>query len=272
MVEYVYTISNKGGISMELGLNGKVVVVTGGTAGIGEAAALAFAKEGCRVAVCGRTEKRLDAFKERTQAAGFDIFCAKADVGDLASLKQFCDTVVAKFGRVDIWINNAGINIGKKLMDITPQDWDTMVRVNLSSVIFGSQLAVKAMGDQGGVILNASSFASIIPSVGGTMYAGTKAAIANMTKTMAAELAPRHIRVNAYIPGVIDTPMNAQRIADDTEGALVAALALHRIGTAEEMAKALVFLASDASSYVTGTTLEVSGGKFAVQNADVLWE
>ncbi len=98
------------------------------------------------------------------------------------------------------------------------------------------------------------------------MYGATKAAVTNMTKTMAAELAPQHIRVNAYVPGVIDTPMNADRIAADITGSL------HRVGSPEEMAKVLIFLASDAASYITGTTIEVSGGKYAVQNSNVLWK
>lgn len=103
------------------------------------------------------------------------------------------------------------------------------------------------------------------------MYGATKAAVSNMTKTMAAELAPQHIRVNAYIPGIIDTPMNAERIADDANHALINAIALHRVGTADEMAQALVFLASDQASYITGTAIEVSGGKYAVQNSEILW-
>lgn len=162
--------------------------------------------------------------------------------------------------------------LAKKLMDITLSDWEKMVRVNLTGVLFGTQIAARAMGEKGGVILNASSYASLVPSVGGTMYGATKAAVTNMTKTMAAELAPQHIRVNAYVPGVIDTPMNADRIAADITGSLIDAIALHRVGSPEEMAKVLIFLASDAASYITGTTIEVSGGKYAVQNSNVLWK
>lgn len=186
-------------------------------------------------------------------------------------MQAFADAVVSRFGTIDVWINNAGINVGKRLMEITPEDWQQTVAVNLSGVLFGTQIAARAMGEKGGVILNASSFASLIPSVGGTMYGATKAAVSNMTKTMAAELAPQHIRVNAYIPGIIDTPMNAERIADDANHALINAIALHRVGTADEMAQALIFLASDQASYITGTAIEVSGGKYAVQNSEILW-
>lgn len=256
---------------MDLGLKDKVVVITGGTAGIGEACALAFSREGAHVAVCGRTQKRIAAFKERCAQAGADVFVKQADAGQAEELQAFADAVVSRFGTIDVWINNAGINVGKRLMEITPEDWQQTVAVNLSGVLFGTQIAARAMGEKGGVILNASSFASLIPSVGGTMYGATKAAVSNMTKTMAAELAPQHIRVNAYIPGIIDTPMNAERIADDANHALINAIALHRVGKADEMAQALVFLASDQASYITGTAIEVSGGKYAVQNSEILW-
>ncbi|WP_289001404.1 SDR family NAD(P)-dependent oxidoreductase [uncultured Megasphaera sp.] len=256
---------------MDLGLKDKVVVITGGTAGIGEACALAFSREGAHVAVCGRTQKRIAAFKERCAQAGADVFVKQADAGQAEELQAFADAVVSRFGTIDVWINNAGINVGKRLMEITPEDWQQTVAVNLSGVLFGTQIAARAMGEKGGVILNASSFASLIPSVGGTMYGATKAAVSNMTKTMAAELAPQHIRVNAYIPGIIDTPMNAERIADDANHALINAIALHRVGTADEMAQALIFLASDQASYITGTAIEVSGGKYAVQNSEILW-
>lgn len=256
---------------MDLGLKDKVVVITGGTAGIGEACALAFSREGAHVAVCGRTQKRIAAFQERCAQAGADVFVKQADAGQAEELQAFADAVVSRFGTIDVWINNAGINVGKRLMEITPEDWQQTVAVNLSGVLFGTQIAARAMGEKGGVILNASSFASLIPSVGGTMYGATKAAVSNMTKTMAAELAPQHIRVNAYIPGIIDTPMNAERIADDANHALINAIALHRVGTADEMAQALVFLAPDKASYITGTAIEVSGGKYAVQNSEILW-
>ena len=256
---------------MDLGLKDKVILITGGTAGIGEACALAFSREGAHVAVCGRTQKRIAAFKERCAQAGADVFVKQADAGQAEELQAFADAVVSRFGTIDVWINNAGINVGKRLMEITPEDWQQTVAVNLSGVLFGTQIAARAMGEKGGVILNASSFASLIPSVGGTMYGATKAAVSNMTKTMAAELAPQHIRVNAYIPGIIDTPMNAERIADDANHALINAIALHRVGTADEMAQALVFLASDQASYITGTAIEVSGGKYAVQNSEILW-
>ena len=256
---------------MDLGLKDKVVGITGGTAGIGEACALAFSREGAHVAVCGRTQKRIAAFKERCAQAGADVFVKQADAGQAEELQAFADAVVSRFGTIDVWINNAGINVGKRLMEITPEDWQQTVAVNLSGVLFGTQIAARAMGEKGGVILNASSFASLIPSVGGTMYGATKAAVSNMTKTMAAELAPQHIRVNAYIPGIIDTPMNAERIADDANHALINAIALHRVGTADEMAQALIFLASDQASYITGTAIEVSGGKYAVQNSEILW-
>lgn len=257
---------------MNLGLKDKVVVVTGGTAGIGEACALGFANEGAKVAVCSHTQKRIGEFQVRCKSANAKIFSAQVDVGSYQQLKNFADTVVKQFSRIDVWINNAGILSGTRLLDMTEDEWDNVVKVNLKSVFAGSQIAARIMQKTGGgVILNASSFASIVPSVGGCAYGATKAAIANMTKTMAAELAPFNIRVNAYIPGIIDTPMNKDWIAR-CHDQLVDAIAMHRVGKAEEVANALIFAASDAASYITGTTIQVSGGKLAVQNAQILWQ
>ena len=258
---------------MNAQIEGRVAVVTGGSSGIGFETLRLLLGEGAKVAFCGRNPDRLASAHAALQNEypGAEVFSYRCDVLKEDEVQAFADAVVSRFGTIDVWINNAGINVGKRLMEITPEDWQQTVAVNLSGVLFGTQIAARAMGEKGGVILNASSFASLIPSVGGTMYGATKAAVSNMTKTMAAELAPQHIRVNAYIPGIIDTPMNAERIADDANHALINAIALHRVGTADEMAQALVFLASDQASYITGTAIEVSGGKYAVQNSEILW-
>ena len=257
---------------MDLQLTGKVVVITGGAAGIGAACAAAFLQEGCQVAICGRSQEKLDAFKARIVAAGYELFGCVADVANQQALEEFAQQVYAKYGRIDIWVNNAGISHKTKLLEMAATDWDKVMDINLKSVFLGAQVAARYMRKgEGGVILNASSYAAVIPSAGGGAYAASKAAVSSLTRTLAAELAPYNIRVNGYIPGVIATQMNSKRLAEQP-GATLGQIALNRAGDAKEVAAGLVFLASGAASYITGTDLEISGGKFAVQIPGEPWE
>jgi len=257
---------------MDLQLTGKVVVITGGAVGIGAACAAAFLKEGCQVAICGRNQEKLDAFKASMVEAGYELFGCVADVANQQALEEFAQQVYAKYGRIDIWVNNAGISHKTKLLEMAATDWDKVMDINLKSVFLGAQVAARYMRKgEGGVILNASSYASVIPSAGGGAYAASKAAVSSLTRTLAAELAPYNIRVNGYIPGVIATQMNSKRLAEQP-GATLGQIALNRAGDAKEVAAGLVFLASGAASYITGTDLEISGGKFAVQIPGEPWE
>lgn len=257
---------------MDLQLTGKVVVITGGAAGIGAACAAAFLQEGCQVAICGRNQEKLDAFKASMVEAGYELFGCVADVANQQALEEFAQQVYAKYGRIDIWVNNAGISHKTKLLEMAATDWDKVMDINLKSVFLGAQVAARYMRKgEGGVILNASSYAAVIPSAGGGAYAASKAAVSSLTRTLAAELAPYNIRVNGYIPGVIATQMNSKRLAEQP-GATLGQIALNRAGDAKEVAAGLVFLASGAASYITGTDLEISGGKFAVQIPGEPWE
>lgn len=257
---------------MDLQLTGKVVVITGGAAGIGAACAAAFLQEGCQVAICGRSQEKLDAFKASMVEAGYELFGCVADVANQQALEEFAQQVYAKYGRIDIWVNNAGISHKTKLLEMAATDWDKVMDINLKSVFLGAQVAARYMRKgEGGVILNASSYAAVIPSAGGGAYAASKAAVSSLTRTLAAELAPYNIRVNGYIPGVIATQMNSKRLAEQP-GATLGQIALNRAGDAKEVAAGLVFLASGAASYITGTDLEISGGKFAVQIPGEPWE
>lgn len=256
---------------MDLKLTGKVVVITGGTAGIGEACVMAFLQEGCKVAVCGRSQEKLSQLATKLSADNLEVFTYQADACKQTAVQAFAQAVADRYGKIDIWINNAGISQKVKLLDMTEDDWDTMLAVNLKSVFLGSQTAAQHMCQtNGGVIINASSYAAVIPSIGSGAYAASKAAVSSLTRTLAAELAPFNIRVNGYIPGVIATQMNAKRLAEQAE-ATIEQIALNRAGSAEEVAKGIVFLASDAASYITGTELEISGGKFAVQIPGEAW-
>lgn len=257
---------------MDLKLKDKVVVVTGGSAGIGKAAALAFAAEGCRVAICGRSQAKLDAASRELEAAGATFMAEAVDVADMAAVQAFADAVCAQFGAIDVWVNNAGVNRAKPVLQFTPEDWDMIMDVNLKGVFFASQYVAKIMIERKiqGVIINLSSFATVIPSAGRAIYAASKNGVNALTRTFAAELAPHGIRVLGVIPGMIETDMTQQHVAAH-RAALVADVAAGRLGVPEDLARPIVFLASEASSYITGVCVEVSGGKFSVQNPGGVW-
>jgi len=200
-----------------------------------------------------------------------DVHGAAVDVSDRESLFNFADEVEKKFGGIDVWVNNAGILIEKKLIDTPENLWHKILDINITSVYYSGLIAVEKFKKRGGgVLINAASFASLIPSVGNGAYAATKAAIVNMTRTLAGELAPLNIRVVGYIPGVIATTMTHKWIK--AKGPVLASnAAMQRIGSSEEVANGILFLASDKASFITGICLEISGGKFCVQNASEAW-
>lgn len=181
---------------MELNLKDKVVAVTGGTSGIGEEAAFAYAKEGALLAVCGRNPGKLDAIVKRFAAADYPLLTMPADVTDNAQLKAFAHKVAAEYGRIDVWVNNAGICIHRPFDELTEEEWYSVVDSNLKSVFFGSAHAAEQMRKTGGgVIINTSSFTSILPTAGKAIYSATKAGVNTLTATLAIELAADHIRV-----------------------------------------------------------------------------
>lgn len=250
---------------MDLGMQGKVVVITGGGTGIGKAAAAAFLREGCKAALCGRRESVLAAAAAELDPTGGTVWTQAVDVTDYDAMQAFADAVIARFGRIDIWINNAGINFGKDWIDSTPDDFRRMLDTNLVAVFSGCKIAQRYMREQGGVILNAGSFTSLDPTAGRGAYSASKAAVLSLTRTFAAELAPWNIRVVAFVPGMIRTEMTTDMIAATGEQ-LLADIPARRFGTPEDLAGMLVFLASDAASYVNGTHVNISGGKRCVQN------
>lgn len=251
---------------MELGLKDKVVVITGGSQGIGKAVGLEFAREGCQVCTCARREAKLAAAEEEFRKEGFDLYTQRVDVSKPTELEAFANAVEKKFGRIDVWINNAGINQYKKLIDYDFDDLMRILNTDLIAVIWGCKVAAEHMKEHGGVILNAASYAAITPLAGKAPYAACKSGIISLTKTLAAEFAPYKIRVNAYIPGMIRTEISAENIErfGDT---LLKDIPMKRFGQPEDLAKGIVFLASDvAAGYINGVALEISGGKRCVQN------
>lgn len=256
---------------MDLHLKGKAVVVTGGATGIGRAVALEFLREGARVAVCGRSEAKLQSFRSETEGCG-EAFCARADVTDARAMEQFADGVIGRFGGLDVWVNNAGVGLNKPLMEYTAKEYDTVMDINLKAVFLCSQIAARRMmARQGGVILNASSWTSRIPHADGAIYAASKAGVSSLTKSLAANLAPYHIRVLSYLPGMIVTDISSGEVSKYQDD-YVRNIAMQRLGTPEDLAKPVVFLASDAAGYMTGVDVEVSGGKFAAQNCGLGWQ
>jgi len=255
---------------MELNFKGKNVVITGGSAGIGLAAAKLFAECGANVAICARREEKLKAAVEEIKKIGTKVYGQLCDVGKSAQLFEFADNAEKALGTINVWVSNAGIAKPAKIADTTEESWNEQFDVNLKSVFIGAKIARDKMKD-GGVLINASSFASIIPSVNTGVYAATKAAISSLTKTLSSELAPYNIRVVGYIPGLIATDINKERIANEHDS-LMESISMRKFGTAEDIANAIVFLASDYASYISGVDLEISGAKFATQNPIAAWK
>lgn len=256
---------------MELNLSGKVVLITGGSKGIGFETARRFGKEGCRVAICARNEKELTEAQKLLQEEKIEVFTKAVDVSQKEELKKFAEDTVNKWGRLDVWINNAGIASHKAMLETDDEEWERVLAINLSAVYYGCKIAASYMNGRGGVILNAGSFQTLFPAAGSGPYGATKAAVASLTRTFAAELASQNIRVLTYIPGVIETPMgNLDNWIMNT--GQINNIPLRRTGTPADIANTLVFLASDAASYINGVAIEITGGKFCVQNPMYSWK
>ncbi|MFC0675007.1 SDR family NAD(P)-dependent oxidoreductase [Brachybacterium hainanense] len=244
---------------MELDLRSRVVVVTGAARGIGAVIAQRFAAEGARVVA-------LDlAFPEEPDARPVDrVTC---DVADPSSVEAAVAEVVSRHGTIDVLVNNAGINVEGAVADLDWERWRTCFDVNVGGVFLMSQAVAPVMQNAGrGRIINAASFAAIIPSVGSAAYAASKAAVVQLTRVLASELGPFDITVNAYAPGMVPTAMNGfADMPQEAQDRLLDTLSLRRWESPDDVANLLLFLASDAASYITGTLVDVSGGKLATQ-------
>ncbi len=257
---------------MNLHLEGKSIVITGGTEGIGKALAFAFLEEGAKVAVCGRSLEKRKALEQEAAEKGLEILCMEGDVGREADMDAFAAAAAERHGGIDVWVNNAGYVNRKCMLDYTMEEYDALMNTNLRAVFYCSRLAAGYMKEKrSGVILNASSWAALMPQADTAIYGVAKAGVSCMTRALAATLAPYGIRVNAYRPGVIATEINLKN-AGAQSSKFTKNIAMDRMGTPEEMARVIVFLASDAASYVNGVDIEVSGGKFAVQDCQMSWD
>jgi NAD(P)-dependent dehydrogenase (short-subunit alcohol dehydrogenase family) len=243
---------------MELDLHDRVAVVTGGGRGIGRGIADRLVGEGMRVAV-------LDlAFPDAVPDDRVAIGC---DVTDPASVASAIASVVERFGTVDVLVNNAGIIVEGHVADLDPARFRAAMDVNVGGVFLMAQAVIPIMRTAGrGRIINAASFAAIVPSVGSAAYAASKAAVVQFTRVLASELGPWGITVNAYAPGMVPTAMNGfAEMPPADQDRLLDTLSLRRWQTPDDVADLIVFLASDAAGYITGTLIDVSGGKLATQ-------
>lgn len=245
-------------------LDGKVAVVTGGAGGIGEALALGLAYHGATIVVSSRNQQAIDAVAEKiTKETGKEAIAVAVDVTNEASLQNLVDTVRDKYGKIDILVNAMGMNIKHAAFDYPLEDWDRLFDVNVKGTMAACKAVGKVMRDQGGgAILNLSSVRGIRGYTGGNAgYCATKGAVELITKTLALEWAPSGIRVNALGPALVITP-GTKHIAEDPQLAAKysAAIPMGRIGMPEDMVGAVVYLCSDAASFVSGQTIYVDGG------------
>jgi glucose 1-dehydrogenase len=247
-----------------MSLHGKVAIVTGGNSGIGKAIALALAKQGAAIVIDYVAHpEATEALEREIATLGDQAIGVDADVSHVADLQRLVDAAVAKFGRLDIMVNNAGVETRSSVLDTTEEQYDKVLGVDLRSAFFGTQVAAKQMIRQGGGgrIINITSVHEDWPMPGNTAYCVAKGGMRMLTRTAGVELAPHGIRVVGVGPGAVATPINQSTMQDPKLLAkLNAAIPLGRMAQPEEIAAVVVFLAGDGASYLTSTTIFADGG------------
>jgi NAD(P)-dependent dehydrogenase (short-subunit alcohol dehydrogenase family) len=243
-------------------LTDKTAVISGAASarGIGRATARLFASQGARVAIL---DLDAAAAKSAAEELGPDHIGLGCDVGDLASCRQAAEQAIAAFGKIDILINNAGITQPLKLMDIAPENWQLVVDVNLTGVLYLSQAFIPHMRarKQGSIACMSSVSAQRGGGIfGGPHYSAAKAGVLGLAKAMARELGPDGIRVNSVTPGLIQTDITGDKLTPEMKADIIKGIPLNRLGDAKDVANIYLFLASDLSAYVTGAVIDVNGG------------
>jgi 3-oxoacyl-[acyl-carrier protein] reductase len=241
-------------------LEGRVALVTGASQGIGHACALALAREGATVAVAARNRQKLDELVSELTSAGGKAAAFVMDVTDEEQVKSAIKSAIAQFGKIDILVNNAGVTRDQLLMRMKRADWDTVLNTNLTSAYLCTQQVIASMLKQRwGRIINITSVFGQMGQAGQANYAASKAGLIGLTMAMAREVASRNITCNAVAPGFIETSMTAALSEEFKENA-VKNIPLGRVGSPEDVASAVRFLASDEAAYITGHVLNVNGG------------
>ena len=246
-------------------MQGKVAFVTGAGTGIGAATAIRFAQEGATVVICGRRQAPLDEVVAQIQAAGGKAEAVQADVSDEAGFTAAIEAAAQRHGGLDVLVNNAMAYSWGAIEATSTADWHSNFSTSVDGTFWGTRAAMKLMKAQGGSIINVSSICGLLGTAHMAGYSAAKAAIINFSRAAAAEGAAQGIRVNVVIPAVVETPATAGMLSDEASRQSTERLIpMGRVGQPEELANAILFLASDEASYITGAALPVDGGRSAV--------
>ena len=246
-------------------MQGKVAFVTGGGSGIGAATAMRFAQEGATVVICGRRREPLEELAARIGADGGRTDAVVADVSDEAGFVAALESAAQRHGSLDVLVNNAMAYTWGSIEETSTADWHANFSTSVDGTFWGTRTAMRLMKGKGGAIVNVSSICGSLGTPWMAGYSAAKAAIDNFSRAAAAEGAPHGIRVNVVIPAVVETPATAGMLADAASRRNTEKLIpMGRVGRPEELANAILFLASDEASYITGASLPVDGGRSSV--------
>lgn len=246
-------------------LQGKVAFITGGGSGIGAATAERFAQEGARVVICGRRMEPLEAVVDRIRAGGGEAEAVQVDVSSEEGFVGALRATAEKHGQLDVLVNNAMAFTWGSIDEMTTEQWHANFTTSVDGTFWGTRTALQLMKEHGGSIVNLSSICGELGTPWMSGYSASKAAVTNFSRAAAAEGAPYGVRVNVVIPAVVETPATEGMLADgNARKSTEKLIPMGRVGQPEELANAILFLASDQASYITGATLPVDGGRSAV--------
>lgn len=241
-------------------MTNRTALITGASRGIGKACALALSGSGVRVALAARNGEQLETLAGEIRSAGGEAFAVTLNLASADSIKEVAAKVAKEFGSIDILVNNAGITKDGLALRMKKDDWDTVLATNLTGAFLMSQQVLQGMmRGRWGRIINISSVVGEMGNAGQSNYAASKAGLVGLTKSLAQEMGSRNITVNAVAPGFIETDMT-HGLSQELKEKMLANIPLKRIGSADDVASAVAFLASDAASYITGHVLDVNGG------------